>query len=418
MMYRIFIAIISTIAPCVVSAQISMDEYCERVVAYSHELQDAQYETQGARERELVARKDYLPLFDLMREVNVDMRTPSVGRRWNWLTRLDVSQPIFRGGGVRAEAKRAELVYDIAQLNHESVRLFTIYTAQVTYWALSRAENNYDAMCYYVTIVRSLRDVVEERFREGYISKSDLLQVESRLSDAEYQLSNAKQQLEIARHNFNVLMGLDPMSQVSISESILVSVDMPVREGVESILARHPDIESSRLNIEHAFWGVRAVQANYLPQIEVGVYGLFQPNTPHTKGGGSRLDGGLLISFSTPIYHFGQRKHAVSAARSDYLRRVNAQSSVVDRITLDESDTWTNLTLTHERVATAQRNLAIAQENLEISTYAYSEGLVTILDVLQAQLSWLQIYNNAIAAQYDYAVAVAAYDYITCKSLR
>ena len=164
-----------------------------------------------------------------------------------------------------------------------------------------------------------------------------------------------------------------------------------------------------------AFWGIRAERARYLPKIEVGAYALLQPNMPHVRGGGTRLDGGFMLSFSSPIYHFGERRHAVAAARSDYLREVNATLAVVDRITLEESDTWTNLCATRDRVATAQRNLSIAEENLSISTYSYREGLASILDVLQAQLSWLQIYTNTLSAQYDYAVAVSAYDYVTCR---
>ena len=58
-------------------------------------------------------------------------------------------------------------------------------------------------------------------------------------------------------------------------------------------------------------------------------------------------------------------------------------------------------------------NLKIAGENLDISTYSYNEGQATILDVLQAQLSWIQIYTNAITAQFNYAVAVSAYERIT-----
>jgi outer membrane protein TolC len=54
-------------------------------------------------------------------------------------------------------------------------------------------------------------------------------------------------------------------------------------------------------------------------------------------------------------------------------------------------------------------NLDIAGENLTISTYSYSEGRATVLDVLQAQISWIQIYTNAITARFDYAVAVSAY---------
>ena len=415
MMRKVLITIISTIAPSMLWAQVSLEEYRESVLAYSHELQDAEFARQGAHEREVAARKGYLPFFSLARELNIDVRNPAVGRRWSWLTQLDVSQPIFRGGEVRAAAKRAELASDISELNAEATVLLVRYTAEVAYWSLSRAEGYHEALADYVDIVRSLRDVVAERYNEGYISKSDFLQVESRLSDAEYQLSEAKQKRDIALHNFNLLRGFDATTEVLLSGSIFEPMPMPERESVEHIISRHPDYNASELEATQAFWGIRAARAKYLPQIEVGAYALWQPNTPHVKGGGTRLDGGVMLSFSTPIYHFGERKHAVSAARSDYLRRVNSVASVTDRITLDESDAWTNLRSTNDRVATAQRNLAIAEENLAISTYSYGEGLATILDVLQAQLSWLQIYTNVISAQYDYAVAVAAYDYVVCK---
>ncbi len=65
------------------------------------------------------------------------------------------------------------------------------------------------------------------------------------------------------------------------------------------------------------------------------------------------------------------------------------------------------------QVGATEYNLRIAGENLEISTYSYGEGLATILDVMQAQLSWIQIYTNAIQAHYSYAVAVADYRRIT-----
>ena len=408
-------SVILTIAPCVLHAQVSLDDYCESVLAYSHELQDAEFAKQGAREREIVARKGYLPILSLARELNIEARKPDEGRRWNWLTQLDVSQPIFRGGEVRATAKRAELAFDISEYEAGATEFLVRYTAEVAYWSLSRAEGYYEAIAQYVAIVESLRDVVAERYDAGYISKSDLLQVASRLSDARYQLSEAEQKRDIALHNFNLLRGVEPTAKVVLAESIFNSVALPVRESVDSVILRHPDYNSSELSAMRAFWGIRAERARYLPKIEVGAYALLQPNMPHVRGGGTRLDGGFMLSFSSPIYHFGERRHAVAAARSDYLREVNATLAVVDRITLEESDTWTNLCATRDRVATAQRNLSIAEENLSISTYSYREGLASILDVLQAQLSWLQIYTNTLSAQYDYAVAVSAYDYVTCR---
>lgn len=417
MIHRLIALFVVLISCQMLHAQITLDEYSREVLAYSHELRDRELATEGARSTELAAHKGYLPLFSLMREMNLDFRQPEVGRRWNWYMRLDVTQPIFRGGAVRAEAKQASFAYDMAEMEEESVQLFVLYTAEVAYWTLSRRESDLKAMTDYTNIVSSLRNVVRERYNEGYISKSDLLQVESRLMDAEYQLSQAVQRRDVALHDFNILRGAEPNSEVLLAESILDSRVMPVRASLEDVLSLHPDYARSHLGTEHAWWGIRATRARYLPQIEVGTFGLMQPPQPHVKGGGTRLDGGILVSFSTPIFHFGERKHAVSAARSDYLRSVVAKDDVRDRVTLDESNGWTNLTLSYRRMLTADESLAIARENLEISTYSYTEGLTTILDVLQAQLSWLQIYTNAITAQYDYAVAVAAYEYITCRQL-
>ena len=106
-------------------------------------------------------------------------------------------------------------------------------------------------------------------------------------------------------------------------------------------------------------------------------------------------------------------KVAVGAARRRYDSAQMRTAELAERILLDESNGWTNLLTTRKRVDATRRNLDLAKENLDISTYAYNEGLTTILDVLQAQISWLQIYTNAITAQYDYAVAVAAYRYVT-----
>jgi outer membrane protein TolC len=58
-------------------------------------------------------------------------------------------------------------------------------------------------------------------------------------------------------------------------------------------------------------------------------------------------------------------------------------------------------------------NLSIAGENLSISTFSYNEGQATVLDVLQAQLSWIQIYTNAITARFNYAVAVSEYQLVS-----
>ena len=398
-------------------AQITLQQYRSSVIDYSHTLRRAEATTEGAEADMQLARKEMLPSLGVSSEANYDLRVGDKARAVGWSMRADVVQPIFYGGVIHATKERAEMLWNEALSREQSAMLDVIYDADVAYWTLSRAEIYYRAIEDYRSIVASLRDVVAHRFEEGYTSKSDLLQVESRLSDAEYQLSRAKQQWMQALHNFNVMRGGDPTDVISLAESILDTMYLPEREDVAEVVLSHPDYVAAIASREASRWAVKVARAAYLPNVGAGIYGLWYPKTPNVRGAGTRLDGGVTLTMTTPIYHFGERRQAMRSARSNLRRAELLAEDIADEIVLNESNGWTNLVSTLERVEAVRHNLNLATENLEISTYAYGEGLGTILDVLQAQLSWLQIYNNAIAAQYDYALAIAAYQYIIGESL-
>ena len=398
-------------------AQITLQQYRSSVIDYSHTLRRAEATTEGAEADMQLARKEMLPSLGVSSEANYDLRVGDKARAVSWSMRADVVQPIFYGGVIHATKERAEMLWNEALSREQSAMLDVIYDADVAYWTPSRAEIYYRAIEDYRSIVASLRDVAAHRFEEGYTSKSDLLQVESRLSDAEYQLSRAKQQWMQALHNFNVMRGGDPPDVISLAESILDTMYLPEREDVAEVVLSHPDYVAAIASREASRWAVKVARAAYLPNVGAGIYGLWYPKTPNVRGAGTRLDGGVTLTMTTPIYHFGERRQAMRSARSN-LRRAELLAVVIAyEIVLNESIGWTNLVSTLERVEAVRHNLNLATENLEISTYSYGEGLGTILDVLQAQLSWLQIYNNAIAAQYDYALAIAAYQYIIGESL-
>lgn len=398
-------------------AQITLQQYRSSVIDYSHTLRRAEATTEGAEADMQLARKEMLPSLGVSSEANYDLRVGDKARAVSWSMRADVVQPIFYGGVIHATKERTEMLWNEALSREQSAMLDVIYDADVAYWTLSRAEIYYRAIEDYRSIVASLRDVAAHRFEEGYTSKSDLLQVESRLSDAEYQLSRAKQQWMQALHNFNVMRGGDPTDVISLAESILDTMYLPEREDVAEVVLSHPDYVAAIASREASRWAVKVARAAYLPNVGAGIYGLWYPKTPNVRGAGTRLDGGVTLTMTTPIYHFGERRQAMRSARSNLRRAELLAEDIADEIVLNESNGWTNLVSTLERVEAVRHNLNLATENLEISTYAYGEGLGTILDVLQAQLSWLQIYNNAIAAQYDYALAIAAYQYIIGESL-
>ena len=82
---------------------------------------------------------------------------------------------------------------------------------------------------------------------------------------------------------------------------------------------------------------------------------------------------------------------------------------LIDNITQEIMTAWTNIVESASQIDIARANLEVARENLSLNTFSYNEGLLTILDVISAQLSWLQAYTNTITANFNQKVAIAAY---------
>ena len=321
---------------------------------------------------------------------------------------------VYGGGAVRAAYKQAELGYDIALCDEEFTQLDVRYAAEYTYWNLSAMELYAASMRQYVNIIRSLKEVVDRRFAEGYIAKGDVLMIDARLSEAQYGLVSAEQNYTVALHNFNILRGTDPDLAVELAQGIRDSLPQPVRVLPDEVLGRRPDYMAARLRSEQADAGIRAARAPFNPQLSVGVGGMWQPYYPNSTGA-TTVDGSAFVKLTLPIFHWGERRRATGAARAVQRQSEWNTALLHDNIVRDEMNGWTALVNSRAQVDATEQSLRIAGENLDISTYSYGEGLSTILDVLQAQLSWIQLYTNAIKAHYNYAVAVSDYLRITAQ---
>ncbi len=398
-------------------AQTTLDDYRQEVILYSHEMQIANLAIEATEADMLRTRKGYLPSLSVGAETSLDFRDDDISRPWSWTAEASLSQTIYGGGGVRARVKRQEALHSKSEIDEQMVLMDVIYSADRAYWQLSRAESYLATIREYVSVVDSLRQVVKRRYDEGYSAKGDLLQIESRISDAHYQLSSAEQSYRIALHTYNSLRGATIDNGVVLSESIFNIADMPIRESVTEVVQHHPRYLSMQLSVEESLWSIKSSIAEFLPSLRVSVYGITQPNTPHIKGSGSSINGGAVLSFSTPIYHFGERREAERSAKAHHLQQIALMEQILDDIALIEGDAWVNIHNARHRVDVTRESLCIAKENLDMSIYSYGEGMATILDVLQAQLSWLQISQNAIAAYYDYAMAISSYEYVTAASL-
>ncbi len=397
-------------------AQMSLVEYRDIVIESSLEVMNAQVGIEKSLSEMKLARKDHYPSLTADGAFNTGFRRDGDADLWSFAVEPRIEQTIYAGGGVRAASRKAEIGYFSALEEYRNMELEMRYQADYAYWAVSAMELYMGATAEYVKIIRSLYGIVKERYAEGLVSKSDMLQVEARLSEAEYSQIATRKNYEVAIHRFNNLQGVADTSKVVLVNSIIDSLPILKRESAEDIIPRRPDMEMAQAAIRSAEQSVVIARAAYMPHLKVGVRGSWQTYSPNNSGD-TYLDGALVVGVNVPIFHFGKRRHAVAAARANVRREMNILDDLKDVVSYEEAYGWSALESSYSQMKSSLHNLEIAGENLSISTYSYNEGQATVLDVLQAQISWIQIYTNAITARFNYAVAWSNYNRVTAQGV-
>lgn len=413
---RIISLLLAVAAACSAQSQtlFSLQAYRDSVYLNSMDISNAAVEVERAAAQVHIAKTDFLPSLTASGSFTTDFRRSGDADLWGFTLQPRIEQILYAGGGVRASFRRAELQSDVATENQRMTQLDVRNAAERAYYSLSAMQLYRAATREYVAIIRSLYGVVEERFSEGYVAKGDLLQVETRLSEAEFALLEMENDYEVALHRFNALRGDTGGGDVALSNSILDSVAMPARVTVEQMLQQRPDMRAAALTTLAAEYGVKVTRAQYNPRLTAGVSGSWQTYSPNASAK-TYVDGALVVGLSVPLLHWGERRSAVAVARSDVRRAENGMEQLRRDAAEQEADGWSAMTSSYSQIQSSLHNLAIAAENLSISTYSYQEGQATVLDVLQAQISWLQLYTNAITARFNYAVAVSDYYRITAQ---
>ena len=392
--------------------RISIEEYRLAVVDYSHALRIARATTLAADEQAALSRTGLLPRLDAAGRFDVALRQHAGVKPFSFSVQPLVVQTIYAGGARRATYERDRVGADAALCDEFFTQVEVIYAADDAYWNLAAARDRLRITEQYVAIIRSLKRVVDARFENGYISRSDVLMTDTRLSEAEYGLVAAEQAYQVALHNFNVLMGVEQAAGNVPADSVMTAVEMPARMVLDEILDRRGDFLASQLRVEQSLIGIRLARSSYLPQVSAGIGAVWQTRSPNTKWH-TTIDGSVNLSVDVPIFHWGARRRSEGVARQQLAVREQEHAQLRDQIIRDETDAWSSIENSLSQSLASRRNLDIARENLELSTYSYNEGQLTILDVLSAQLSWLQVYENALEAALNLHLSVAEYRRVT-----
>lgn len=391
--------------------RLTAEQYRQMVADYSLRLKISRERSLSATDKMKAVKTGYYPSLSLAANgsytLGNDVAFGDIHlKEYNYTGNLTLQQRIYSGGSVRNQSRAATIEADIAKIGEKDALQNVLYVADMLYLGSVAAYEQMLVMDQYVNIVNNLYSVVDTRFKDGYVSRTDLLMVETRLNEAKISQINSRKLYQQTIQQLNTELGVDPLTTYLLDTlSLPTMVD---QASMDKILEQRADYVGTARQVDLAAANVRVARSRFNPQLVAGVQGIYgtqQLNfTGETKGYGA-----AFVQLSVPILMWGERHFTVSSVKANERSAVLAREQMRDQIQGQVANARIAMTQTYEQANMAMQNVRVASENLELNTFSYAEGRLPILDVLQSQISWIQSYTNMISSTYDYMSSVIDY---------
>ena len=399
---------------------ITYQEFEEEVMDYSITLSRSIEQSNAMHHASRAAKTDFLPtvsneasyMFNLS-GADINLGNGDIAlKRHAYTLSTNIIQPVLTGGRISNTYKAALLKAQIADEHVQQTLDDIILQAQSVYWGAAAKKAVYTTMCQYVGMIEQFTDSLQERFVAGDVDRTDLLQMQTRLAEAQLQRSSALLAYRNATQAMNSLMGRQPNSPVAPSDSFTDPPPMPFVVDLETALNQRPDYAIDSLQVEHQKRLMNLAVAQHKPTLSVGL--LQQIATPIINiDGKPKLTPVFFAKMSMPLIHWGKRTKTLASQRALLNEATLAQSDRYDQVNLELATSLTAVQESRKQIDYATENCRLAQDNLDTISFGYADGRLTILDVLAAQLTWLQANTNLIQSHHNYRMALANYRHAT-----
>lgn len=317
----------------------------------------------------------------------------SLGAQWRLFDRQrDAGKNMARlGAAAGAEALAAAR----NQLIHEVTRGF-YGVLQAREFAEVQAES-------VKSIEESLR-IATARYDAGGAVRTDVLNLETQLAQANEDLIRARNGLRLAIAALNAGIGTELVAADTIVPPELALPDAPPPECTDPLAYENrPELRAARLMSRIKEHDVAKARGGYMPT--VSAFASYDFDSDVSSDFENSYMAGVQAELN--IFDGTRTRAAVQAAQAelDAARADEAQARL--NLQLDLQQAFLRLHEAYERLEVTRKSLETSQEALRIVREQYEQGAVDIALLLQTQVGVTAMQSRSVAAHYDYFTALS-----------
>lgn len=336
-------------------------------------------------------------------------------------TAVNITQPLVAGGRIGASIGAARHLAEAAGFSARGAEVDAAFRVRAAYWNLVRAEAAAAAVEAGIAQLEShLRDA-ENRLAEGAATRSEVLQVRTRVEEVRVDRVDAENAVAVTRMELNRLTGL-PLDTPTRPAPVTAREDRPgdfpraatdaplLRTALlDSAMVNHPALLASRYRSMAMNERIGVARADWFPQITAfGRYRYSRPNPyfflDQDEFRGS-WEAGIAATWT--IWDWNSRGAAIDRARAELRSASAAEAELQSTIELEVERRRLEAIRAAAALSAAQTALESARESFRIARGEYELGAALTSQVLDAEADLRSAELRVAGARADLAVADA-----------
>ena len=269
------------------------------------------------------------------------------------------------------------------------------------------------------TFQESVR-IFKRRFEVGSGAKTEYVQVQTLLSNADTLLQQLQQQRDKHMHMLAVLVG-EPVSNVTGRLDTQHFVKQALLAGTPSdLLLNRPEIIAAEHQLQAAHADIQAARAAFFPRIALTANVGTASNEFNQLFSSGNGIWSLVPSISVPIFNAGRLRANVDLAQIRQNAAVVNYEKAIQTSFREVADALSDQHWLQQQLRTQQQGLQAASERVRLARISYDYGVVTYLEVLDAerellsaQQNWVQTKRQLLQAQTALYFALGGDAYLT-----
>jgi outer membrane protein TolC len=324
----------------------------------------------------------------------------------SFATKFEIQQPLINLDGMY-QRKAAKSKMEAMALKTERTSEYLAFEVDKAYMQLQLAYKGVDVLQQALNAANANKELADNSFKQGYLQRADVLNVEVRVTEVLNQLQTAKSNVQNASNYLSFLMNDDAYVVYIPTDSLTISVSAMENK---TISENRSDIKAMQLATNAYEAMNKADKMAFLPRLNAfGSYELYDDKIFQGDANGYLFGAQLswdLFQGSKRIGKAQKSKAEFEKSQLEYSQYVSQSNLELNKARRAYLDAENKLRLT-------SLSLKQSEESLRIRTNRFKEGLEKTSDLLMAETQFAQKQLEYYQTIFEYNYAQAYLEFLT-----